>query len=126
MDAAAAGEGAPGAAPAAAKGPYFKLCVICPISAQVDTISKHLKLKELLQGKYDELFGLMSLDKANLALPNVVVKSVSGTTRLAQDIALQWAEHVRRTQIPGIVTGVPLVRPLALRPLQHHQLKLEL
>ena len=113
MDAAAAGEGAPGAAPAAAKGPYFKLCVICPISAQVDTISKHLKLKELLQGKYDELFGLMSLDKANLALPNVVVKSVSGTTRLAQDIALQWAEHVRRTQIPGIVTGVPLVRPLA-------------
>jgi autophagy-related protein 2 len=96
----------------APKGPYFKLFVIAPLSAQVDTVGKHLKVKDILAGKYEELFGLMSLDKANLVLPNVVVKAVTGAPRLAQEIALQYATHVKNTQIPGIVGGVPLVRPV--------------
>ena len=75
-------------------------------------MGKHLNVKEILAGKYEELFGLMSLNKANLMLPNVVVKAVTGAPRLAQEIASQYANHVKNSQIPGIVGGVPLVRPV--------------
>ena len=98
------------------KGPYFKLCVVRPLFARVDTISKHVKLNELIQGNLGELAGLVSLEKAHVVLPEVVVKGAHGTDRLTQLLVAQWASALSEaycTWLPQpIVYCTKLPRPV--------------
>ena len=108
-----AGDAAP-TTPPAQKGPYFKLCVIRPLFARVDTISKHVKFDELIKGNLGELAGLFSLEKAHIVLPEVVAKGAYGVDHLLRLLAVQVVEHMKtKTQITSLVEGIPIVRPFA-------------
>lgn len=120
------------------QGPYFKLFVIQPLFARIDTVSKHVKINELMRGargwplcqrsrepelyglrvmpiaqlirhicvvpgNFGELAGLVSLEQAHVSLPTVIVKGAHGLNRLLSATLDQLQEHIRKTQIPGIV-----------------------
>lgn len=91
--------------------PFIKLCVISPIIANIDYDPKHLALSSLFRGNLGEMAGLMSLRQATLALPATAVKGVAGFDTLAVTVAQQWLASYSET-LPGILSGVPFVRPV--------------
>ena len=86
---------------------------IHPVRISVDYKPKYVDYEGLIHGKFAELLNVFQLDGAEICLPEIDLRGVSGWTRVLEDIMHIWIPHITKTQIINMAAGVGPVRTVA-------------
>ncbi|PJF16974.1 hypothetical protein PSACC_03200 [Paramicrosporidium saccamoebae] len=82
------------------------------MSIRLDYKPKKVDFKKFANGNFVELLNLFELEDAELQLPPVTVRGISGTDGLLNSVIGAWLPFVRNTQMPQVMSGITPVRTL--------------
>ncbi|XP_011270033.1 hypothetical protein CAOG_08461 [Capsaspora owczarzaki ATCC 30864] len=92
---------------------FIQHCVVHALRVRIDYQAKRMDLSRLRNGEYFQLLFLLSLEGAELYLNHLEVSGAQGFDRLLMHIGAGWLPHIKSTQLPSVLAGIPPFRSLA-------------
>ncbi|KAI8381283.1 uncharacterized protein BYT42DRAFT_565980 [Radiomyces spectabilis] len=93
-------------------GAFFQHVEIYPITLKVDYKAKYINYGNIKEGQLLELINLFNLDGAEMKLTHIRLTGVKGMSRLADKVGQEWLPHIKKTQVPHMVSGVGPMRSI--------------
>ncbi|KAF2638210.1 hypothetical protein P280DRAFT_78180 [Massarina eburnea CBS 473.64] len=82
------------------------------VQLRLDYKPRHVDYRGLRSGHTTELMNFLMLEGANITLQHAIVYSISSFDKLHKMLNDTWMPDVQQNQLPGVLAGVAVVRPV--------------
>ncbi|PVH94360.1 hypothetical protein DM02DRAFT_661109 [Periconia macrospinosa] len=100
----------PNSAPA--EQPFIQRLEVNAVQMKLDYKPRHVDYRGLRSGHTTEFMNFLMLDESNITLRHAIVYGISSFDKLHKTLNDVWMPDVKRNQLPGVLAGLAVVRPI--------------
>jgi autophagy-related protein 2 len=95
-----------------AEQPFIQRLEVNAVQLKLDYKPRHVDYRGLRSGHTTEMMNFLMLEGSNITLRHAIVYGVSSFDKLHKTLNDVWMPDVQRNQLPGVLAGLAVVRPL--------------
>ncbi|KAF1954613.1 hypothetical protein CC80DRAFT_122086 [Byssothecium circinans] len=92
--------------------PFIQRLEVNAVQLKLDYKPRHVDYRGLRSGHTTEFMNFLMLEGSNITLRHAIVYGVSSFDKLHDTLNDVWMPDVKRNQLPGVLAGLAMVRPL--------------
>lgn len=97
---------------APADQPFIQRLEVNTVEMKLDYKPRHVDYRGLRSGHTTEFMNFLMLDESNITLRHAIVYGISSFDKLHKTLNDVWMPDVKRNQLPGVLAGLAVVRPI--------------
>ncbi|CAI6266894.1 unnamed protein product [Periconia digitata] len=95
-----------------AEQPFIQRLEVNAVQMKLDYKPRHVDYRGLRSGHTTEFMNFLMLDESNITLRHAIVYGISSFDKLHKTLNDVWMPDVKRNQLPGVLAGLAVVRPI--------------
>jgi autophagy-related protein 2 len=92
--------------------PFIQRLEVKAVTLKLDYKPKRVDYRGLRSGHTTEFMNFLILDGSDIVLRHAIVYGITSFDKLHKTLNDVWSPDVKRNQLPGVLSGLALVRPL--------------